>query len=146
MNIAAVLWLILMVLFLMAEASTVSLISIWFACGALIAMLISFFGAGFIWQLSAFIVVSALLLLLLRPLVHKYFTPRLTRTNVDSVIGSQGYVTEEIDNVNATGQVKLGAMFWTARSTSGSAIPVDTLVRVDRIEGVKAFVSPVQES
>ena len=142
MNFAAVIWLILMVLFLMAEASTVSLISVWFACGSLIAMIVSLLGGNYVWQLSLFIMVSALLLLLLRPLVRRYFTPRLTRTNVDSVIGSQGFVTQDIDNEEAVGQVKLGAMYWTARSTSGNPIAKDTLVRVDRIEGVKAFVSP----
>ena len=144
MNFAAFVWLILMVLFLMAEASTVSLISIWFACGSLAAVLISFTGANYIWQIFTFIITSALLLLLLRPLVRKYFTPKLHRTNVDSVIGSQGYVTQEINNEEAAGQVKLGAMYWTARSTSGAPIQKDVLVRVDRIEGVKVFVSPAQ--
>ena len=72
--------------------------------------------------------------------------PKLTPTNVDSVIGSTGLVTVAIDNVSAAGQVKLGAMFWTARSTSGAPIPKDTLIRVDRIEGVKVFVSPAEET
>ena len=145
MNFAAIVWLILMVLFLMAEAATVSLVSIWFACGSLTAMIISLLGAGTPWQITVFLIVSALLLLLLRPLIRRYFTPRLTRTNVDSVIGSKGYVTQKIDNAEAIGQVKLGAMFWTARSTSGCPIEENTLVRVDRIEGVKAFVSPAAE-
>ena len=144
MNFAVIVWLGLMILFLMAEASTVSLVSMWFACGAFAALLVSFFGGNVVWQISVFIVVSTVLLLSLRPLLRKYFTPRLSKTNVDSVIGSQGYVTETIDNVEATGQVKLGAMYWTARSTSGDPIAKDTLVRVDRIEGVKAFVSPAK--
>ena len=144
MNFSVIVWLGLMILFLMAEAATVSLVSMWFACGAFAALLVSFFGGNMIWQISVFIVVSTVLLLSLRPLLRKYFTPRLTKTNVDSVIGSQGYVTETIDNAEATGQVKLGAMYWTARSTSGDPITKDTLVRVDRIEGVKAFVSPAK--
>ena len=80
----------------------------------------------------------------LRPLARKYFKPRITRTNVDAIIGSQGYVTNLIDNMAATGTVKLGAMEWTARSTTGENIPVGTLVKVDRIEGVKAFVTAVK--
>ena len=144
MNFSVIVWLGLMILFLMAEAATVSLVSMWFACGAFAALLVSFFGGNAIWQITVFIVVSTVLLLSLRPLLRKYFTPRLTKTNVDSVIGSQGYVTETIDNAEATGQVKLGAMYWTARSTSGDLITKDTLVRVDRIEGVKAFVSPAK--
>ena len=144
MNWAAITWLVLMVIFLIVEASTVTMVSLWFAAGSLAAMIISLLG-GAIWlQVTAFIVVSAFLLTLLRPLVRKYVTPKLTRTNVDSVIGSTGLVTVAIDNVAAVGQVKLGAMVWTGRSTSGEPIPEGTMIRVDRIEGVKVYVSPAE--
>ena len=63
---------------------------------------------------------------------------------MDSLPGSLGLVTADIDNVVGSGEVKLGAMTWTARSTDGSPIPAGTQVRVDRIEGVKAFVSPLR--
>ena len=95
-------------------------------------------------QIVIFFVVSIALLAALRPLARKYFTPKLTATNVDGVIGSVGIVTADIDNIAAQGQVKLASMEWTARSSSGDPIPAGTQVRVDRIEGVKAFVSPVQ--
>lgn len=144
MNWAAIIWLVLMVLFLLTEAATVSMVSLWFAVSALAALIISLLG-GPIWlQTLLFLVVSAVLLALLRPLVRKYVTPKVTATNVDSVVGSTGLVTASINNVTAAGQVKLGAMEWTARSTSGEPIPEGTLVKVDRIEGVKAFVSPVE--
>ena len=89
---------------------------------------------------------GSVLLALLWPLTKRFLNPRHTATNIDSVIGSEGYVTGAIDNMAATGQVKLGAMYWSARSTSGAAIPEGTLVKVDRIEGVKVFVSPVEET
>lgn len=146
MNWAACFWLILMVVFLVTEASTVTLVSLWFAAGALAAMIVSLFHAALWLQITVFVVVSALLLTALRPLVRKYVTPKVTRTNVDSVIGSTGMVTVAIDNVAAQGQVKLGAMVWTARSTSGQVIPEGTLVTADRIEGVKVFVTPVKVS
>ena len=139
-----ILWLGLMVLFLLVEANTVSVVSIWFAVGALIALVASLAGAEIWLQAVLFFVVSAGLLAALRPVVRKYFKPKLTKTNVDAVIGSQGYVTAQIDNLSGKGQVKLGAMEWTARSTDGSIISEGTLVKVDRIEGVKAFVTPVQ--
>ena len=142
MNWAAILWLILMVLFMMAEASTVTVISLWFAAGSLIALLASLLGAPVWLQIALFLSVSAVLLTALRPLVRKHFTPKITKTNVDAVVGSAGLVTVAIDNVSAVGQVKLGAMHWTARSASGEAIPEGTLVRVERVEGVKVFVSP----
>lgn len=144
MNWTAMLWLILMVVFLIVEAATVTLASIWFAGGALCALAVSLLGLEVRVQVTAFLVVSAALLAALRPLTKKYLTPKVTATNIDAVIGSTGLVTAAVDNVTATGQVKLGAMEWTARSTTGEPIPVGTKVRVDRIEGVKVFVTPVE--
>ena len=145
MNWAAIsIWLVLTATFLLVEASTVTMVSLWFAAGSLAALLVCLMH-GPIWlQILVFILVSAVLLLLLRPLVRRYVNPKITPTNADSVIGTTGLVTAPIDNVAGTGQVKLGGMFWTARSTSGTPISADTLVKVDRIEGVKVFVSPVQ--
>lgn len=143
MNWAAVIWLVLMVLFLLAEACTVTLVSTWFAVGALAALLISLLHAPVWIQVTMFILVSAISLSALRPLVRKYIQPKLTKTNVDAVVGTTGLVTVAIDNISAVGQVKLGAMYWTARSTTGAVIDEGTLIRVDRIEGVKVFVSPL---
>jgi len=118
-------------------------VSIWFAAGALVAMIASLLGAQLWLQITLFIAVSAILLLSLRPLLKKFFNPRLTRTNVDAVIGTVGIVTADIDNIAAQGSIKLGAMEWTARSSSGEIIKAGTRVTVDKIEGVKAFVTPV---
>lgn len=146
MNWAAIGWFVLTVFFIFIEANTVAVVSAWFAVGSLAAMIVSLLG-GQIWlQTLVFLVVSAGLLLMLRPIVRKHFTPKLTKTNVDSVIGSTGVVTVEIQNNMASGQVKLGAMEWTARSTSGDVIPAGTLVKADRVEGVKVFVSKAEET
>lgn len=142
MNTAALLWFILMVVFLVVEASCpIHLVSIWFAVGSLTATVVALLG-GQVWlQITVFLVVSGALLALLWPFVKKFLKPAVVKTNVDALVGSSGYVTADIDNVAACGQVKLGAMEWTARSTSGDPIAKGTLVKVDRIEGVKAFVS-----
>lgn len=146
MNWAAIIWLALMVGFVIAEAACpFHLVSIWFAAGALVATVVSLLG-GEVWlQVTLFLVVSVALLILLWPLTRKVLKPKVTATNVDSLIGAEGYVTAGVDNRNAAGQVKLSGMDWTARSSSGENIEAGTLVRVDRIEGVKAFVSPVTE-
>ena len=137
-------WTVLLLLFIVVEAVTVTLVSAWFATGALAAVICTLLG-GDIWlQCVLFFVVSAAMLILLRPVAKKHFTPKLTKTNVDAVVGNTGKVTKRIDNDAATGQIKLGAMEWTARSTSGAVIEEGTLIRVDKIEGVKAFVSPVE--
>lgn len=139
-----IIWLALMIVFLMVEAQSVTMVSLWFGAGALAALIATLCGAEFWLQIVLFFAVSIALLASLRPLARKYFTPKLVKTNVDSVIGSEGLVTVDINNITAQGQVKLGAMEWTARSSSGESIPVGTLVKVDKIEGVKAFVTPVQ--
>lgn len=146
MNWAAIVWLGLTVLFLIVEASTVTVLSLWFAAGALAAMVTALTGGGLAFQAAVFLAVSAIALTALRPLVRKYLTPKLTPTNIDSVIGSVGIVTFDIDNISAAGQVKLNGMEWSARSSSGASIPTGTIVRVDRIEGVKVFVSPAEVS
>ena len=144
MNWTAILWLVLMVVFLLMEANTVTLVSVWFAAGALGALIASLFHGPLWLQILVFFLLSVSLLALLRPFLRKYIKPKIVKTNVDAVIGTTGYVTEAIENLTASGQVKLGAMVWTARSVSGAPIPVGTLVKVERIEGVKAFVSPAE--
>ena len=145
MNWAAIIWFVIMAVFLIVEAACpFHLVSIWFAAGALVSMIISMLGGELWLQIIAFCIVSGALLAGLWPFIRKFLNPHLTATNVDAVIGTEGIVTADIDNLNAVGQVKLGGMEWTARSTSGDKITAGTRIRVDRIEGVKAFVSPAE--
>lgn len=143
MNWAAIVWLILIVLFLGMESVTVAVISLWFAIGALAALIVSFF-APVGWQIVVFLVVSCVLLASLRPIARKYLKPRIVKTNVDSVVGTVGLVTADIDNISSCGEVKLGGIYWSARSTSGEPIAIGAKIRVDRVEGVKVFVSEAE--
>lgn len=145
MNWAAIIWFGLLLVFVIVEAACpIHLVSIWFAAGALVAMVVSMLH-GAVWlQILLFLLVSGALLVLLWPFIKKFLNPKLSKTNVDAILGSQGLVTAAIDNVSAQGQVKLGAMEWTARSSSGSPIAQGTLVKVDRVEGVKVYVSPAE--
>lgn len=137
-----VIWAVLVVVFLVAEAGTVALVSIWFAVGALAALAAALLGAAMWLQIVIFLAVSVALLALLWKKVRSRAAG--AKTNVDAVIGAEGYVTEPIDNLSYTGRVKLGGITWAARSTSGTPIGVGTLVRIDRVEGVKVFVSPAE--
>ena len=143
MNPAAIIWLILLLVFLFFEANTVMLVAVWFAGGALVAMITALLGGNAGLQILLFIAVSAIMLTLLRPFLKKFITPKQTKTNIDAVIGSKGIVLEQINNDLAQGRVKLGAMEWSARSTSGELLMPGTQIVVDKIEGVKVFVSPV---
>ena len=141
MNWEAIFWLAALVVFLAAEAATVTLISIWFAAGALGAILVALLGGNLMLQVTVFLVLAILLLLSLRGIVRRHIAPRIKKTNLDSVIGSVGIVLTPVNNIAALGQVQLNGVEWSARSTDGTHIPAGALVKVDRIEGVKVFVS-----
>ena len=136
-------WLVLMVVFIIAESQTVTLVSVWFAVGALTALVANLLGAEIWLQVVLFLAVSGVCLALLRPIIRKYFTPKLTRTNVDAMSGKTCIVVTDIDNLASCGQVKIGDVEWTARSTTGAPIPAGTQVKIDRVEGVKVYVTPV---
>lgn len=134
-------WFVALLVFLIIESQSLSVVSIWFAAGALAAMIASICGGELWLQGVLFAAVSAVTLACLRPVVRKFFTPKLIKTNLDALIGEGCLVTEEIDNIQSAGRVKLNGMEWSARSTAGEIIPQDTLVQIDRIEGVKVYVS-----
>ncbi len=136
----SVIWLALLILFAVAEALTVGLVSVWFAAGALVALLSTFF-TGNIWvQIFLFLAVSLAAMVILRPLARRYVLPTVVPTNADRVIGREAVVTEAIDNLNGKGAVVVFGVAWTARSEDGAPIPEAATVVVKRIEGVKLFV------
>ena len=134
-------WAVAIVIFAVAEAVTAQLVSIWFVLGAIAALIAALFGASAVIQAIVFIAVTILALVITRPLVKKYIRPKKEYTNADKVIGQIGIVCEDIDNINATGQVKIDGKIWTARSADGSLIPNGSNVVIDRIEGVKLIVT-----
>ena len=133
-------WLIVTGVLIVAEAATVNLVTIWFAGGALAALIAAAFGAPLWLQIVLFLAVSAVLLLTLRPFARKLTRGRDYATNVDSNIGKLAVVVEPIDNLRGTGRVMIGPVDWTARSEDGSVIAKGEKVRVLRVEGVKVCV------
>ena len=127
------LWFGLMVIFIVVEALTVNMVSAWFAAGALAALITELTGAPVGFQIAAFILISAVTLALLRPMAKKHFNPRITRTNVDALVGKTCLCVTAIDNLASQGQVKIGDVEWSARSTNGEPIPVGTQVKIDRV-------------
>ena len=138
-------WLALLILFSVGEAITVGLTSVWFAVGALGALLCAMVGGNIWLQIGVFLALSGVALALVRPLAKKFLTPGYSATNADRVIGREAVVTQQIDNLQGQGQVNIAGQTWTARSEDDTIIPEGTLVRVLRIEGVKVFVSPKEE-
>lgn len=136
-------WLVLLIVFGIAEAATVGLVSIWFAAGSLLALLAAVLGAPVPVQVLIFVAGSLVTLVIIRPLAGKYINGRRVPTNADRVIGQEAVVTEAIDNLHAQGQVKVAGAPWTARSDDDAPISAGTTVRVLRIEGVKLYVAPI---
>ena len=136
-------WLAAMIIFLIIEAATVGLAAIWFAFGALAALLSTLLGAKLWLQITCFLLVSVITLIFTRPIAQKHFNSRRSPTNADRVLGMVCIVTEDIDNVAATGAVKAEGKLWSARSLSGAPIEKGAYVRAAAIEGVKLIVEPV---
>lgn len=138
-------WLGLLILFAVGEAVSVGLTSIWFAAGALAALVCALLNGPLWLQITLFIIVSILCLLAVRPLAKRYLNGKVQPTNVDRILGEEAQVTEDIDNIQGRGAVTIGGITWSARSQNGEAIPTGALVKVLRIEGVKVFVEPVRD-
>lgn len=137
-------WLIIMLVMLVVEAAAPGLVSVWFAVGALAALISTLCKAAVWLQIVIFVVISVLALVITKPLVKKYVNGKAQPTNADMILGKECIVREEIDNLAGTGAVSAGGKIWTARSAEDDVkIPEGMCVSVIRIEGVKAIVKVI---
>ena len=141
-----IVWFLAIVVFGIIEATTAQFVSIWFAGGALTAFVAALLSASGWLQIILFVVISALLLLFTRPLAVKFINKGALKTNYESMVGRVGEVVEQIDNLRATGCVRVSGQDWTARAAADlESIPVGCEVVVQKIEGVKLIVAPVKK-
>lgn len=138
-------WIAVVVIAVLVEAASVQLLSIWFALGGLVALVLSIFNVSLTIQIIVFAAVSVVSLILFWPLARKLNKKGFEKTNADRYIGRDGVVVQPISNLAAEGQVKVDNQVWTARSESGEDIAEGTKIKVEKIEGVKLIVSPVNE-
>ena len=137
-------WIIIFIVLLVIEIATLGLTTIWFAAGALVAFLAGILGFGIITQIV--LVVSVVLLVLTRPIALKYFNNKRQSTNVESMIGRQGVVLEDIDTIKSQGLVEVDGETWSARTDEPEGvIPKDTIVSVEGVQGVKLIVKKKEE-
>ena len=137
-------WLIAAGLFFIGEIVTVGFLVFWLGVASLIAMVVSFFTPNLIIQMTVFIISSAILILATKPFVKKFMEKEILITNAFSLIGKKALVIQEIDSIKGTGQIKVGGETWSAISEDESPIPIDTEVKILKIEGVKAIVQPIK--
>ena len=131
-------WLFVIVAAIVMEASTVSLVSIWFVPSACVSMILALCEVKLWIQLTVFFAVFLLLMMILRPVFKKNMGLKIVPTNADALIGMQAVVIEPINNLHAKGQVKIRGQVWTARSSEENIVcEADEVVTVVAIEGVK---------
>ncbi len=125
---------------------TVGFLIFWFAIGALLAMVVSFFTNNIIMQTSVFVISSTILIFATKPFVKKFANNKnAIQTNVYSTVGKIGIVTKDIDSLQSLGQVKVGGEIWSAIGLDDMNIPQGTEVEIKEIKGVKAIVAPLQK-
>ncbi len=138
---AIIIWTALIILFIVVEIISVGLTSIWFAGGALVALLVCAAGLGTAVQFAAFVVVSVILILFTRPWALKYMKPKLVKTNYEAAVGKNVCLTETVDNIKGTGTAVLNGQEWTARAyEDGKVFEAGTIVKVKEIRGVTLYI------
>lgn len=130
-------WLIAFLGLLLVEFLTVGLVSIWFAFGALAALITTFITESVLVQVLVFVIISIIALLVTRPLMKKFKVNGFEPTNTDRVIGKVAEVTKEI-KPNVYGEVVIFGTEWMAASEE--KIAVGEKVVVEKIEGAKLIV------
>ena len=135
-----VIWGIIIVLFAVFEGITAQLVSIWFVFGGIAGLIAALANANVGIQIAVFVIVSILCLIATRPIVKKHLNTKITKTNADRCIGKDAVVIERVDNLAPTGQVKVDGTIWTAKSIDDNIIEKDSIVKIEKIEGVKLLV------
>lgn len=138
-------WLIAAGVFFILEIFTVGFLIFWLGIGCLLAMLVSFFTDSVIVQTAVFVISSGLLIFATKPLVKKIAQKDNAKTNVYSLVGKKAIVTEDINWATGSGQIKIEGQVWSAKTKEQVNITKGTEVEIESIEGVKAFVKPLQQ-
>ncbi len=140
MGVNMLIWLVGIIVFVILEAVTYQIVSIWFAVGAVGGLIAQALGAGFTTEMIVFFAVSIVCLLCLRPVSRKMLKSRGTKTNIDGMIGKEILITQEIDNLRGSGEGKVDGMTWTVRSSDNSQMPEGDIAVIEKVEGVKLIV------
>ncbi len=141
-----IVWTIVLIAALIVEGATFALVAIWFAAGALGALIAAGLDAPLFVQLIVFVVLAAVMLIFTRPLLKKLFPNKFIPTNSELEVGKTAVVTETIDNATGKGRVKLSGVNWAAVSENGEDIPEDEIVVVKEIRSAKVVVARAEKS
>ncbi len=134
-----IVWTVFIIVFAVAEAFTLGLTSIWFALGAIAALLVSLLKLPLYLQIAVFLIATLVMIIYTRPIAQKYLRIGASKTNVSALVGERGIVLKRVDVYNL-GQVKVKGQIWTAKSEAGEEIDRGEEVEIVAIEGVKLIV------
>lgn len=137
-------WLIVAGIFFIGEMITAGFLVFWLGVGAVVALGVSFLTSNLFIQTAAFVISSIILILATKPLTDKFSKKDTVPTNVYTLKGKKGIVIEEINPTDGKGQIKVGGEVWSALCDEDLVIPKDSEVEIVRIQGVKAYVSPLK--
>ena len=135
-----ILWLIAIIAFGVLESVTAQFISIWFAGGAFVSLIAHLLGASQAVQWIIFVIASAMLLILTRPMVKRLTKADVSVTGTDMLIGKTAVMIKATDSRGELGEVKADGKIWTANSIDGEPIEENAVVTIEKIEGVKLIV------
>ncbi len=140
-------WLGVFILTIIIEACTFELVSVWFSIASVFCIIFSFIpGLPFYGEIIIFVGVSALCLLLLRPVANKALKRKISKSNIDEIIGKKGIIIKETSSLNK-GEVKINDTIWTSLPYNENiVIKEGEIVEVVAISGNKLFVKPVSKN
>lgn len=138
-------WLVLFILLVVVELCTLQLVSFWFAVGSLAGLFVSLLHGSTELQLVAFLIVSFILLILVKPITDRKLQIHHTKTNVESLVGRPAKVIRQINGSEEAGIAVVNGLEWTAVASDGSVFEEGTYVTIKEISGVKLVVEAKAE-
>ncbi|RKX43554.1 MAG: NfeD family protein [Thermotogae bacterium] len=138
-----IVWLILGVVLVVAEIFIPSFFIFWFGVGAFVASGLSV-AFGTLVQVTAFAVVSGLLVLFTRPFAKKISGKEPRKIHIDEIIGKTAVVTETIDNLAGKGLIRVGGDVWRALSVDDSIVESGKKVTILKVDGTHLVVKKIE--
>lgn len=135
-------WLVALIVLLIVELIRMNVTSLCIAVGVLAGIILAAFSQPVWLQIVAFVLVSGILLITVRPVVAKYFHKEKRAIKNDKLVGADAIVLCEINNFEGVGLVNIAGREWRAEAKKASAIiPVGEVVKVIAVRGDKVIVN-----
>ena len=135
-------WLVIVIASLLIEIITVDLVSIWFGLGGIAALICYLVNFPIPVQIAAFVVISVIMMIIIRPIAKRYLKTNIVSTNYDRVIGKHALVTRNI-TADRKGEVKVLSTFWSATSIDNHDIIEGEYCEVLAVEGAHLVVRKI---